>query len=151
MGYFEFLNGSRIICLLLNISEKLNWQNCLRKARRGRDLPPSSLLIWCNSHTPWRTTFTTQTNGNQHHFPARIPILGHVLDHSADKTHVLVVSVELIGLLFLHIFSFNFAPTTNKSLRFTRFGGSYINRPAVVLTNHSESYTAFLLDVGCLQ
>ena len=31
MGYFEFLNGSRIICLPLNILEKLRW----RKARTG--------------------------------------------------------------------------------------------------------------------
>ena len=150
MGYFEFLNGSRIICLFLNISEKLHW-HCFRKARRGRDSPPSSLLIWCNTHTPWRTTFTVQTNGNQYQFFIRIPILGHVLVHFVDKTHVLVVSVELIGLLFLNIFSFNFAPTPNKSLRFSRFRGSYVNRPAVILTNHCESYTTFLLDVRCLK
>ena len=31
MGYFEFLNSSRKICLPLNISEKLHWQNVFEK------------------------------------------------------------------------------------------------------------------------
>ena len=48
------------------------------------------------------------------------PVLAHVLVHSVDKTHCLVVTMELIWLFF-SIFSFNFVPTPNKSLRFTRF------------------------------
>ena len=49
-----------------------------------------------------------------------IAALGHNLVHSADKTHVLVVTVELIYLLFLNIYlNFCFVPTLNKSLRFT--------------------------------
>ena len=75
-------------------------------------------------------------------------MLGHVLVYSVDKTHVLLVTVELIWLLFLNIFSFNFVPTPNKFLRFTRFR-SYVNRTVVVLTNHYQNYTAFLLDVCC--
>ena len=31
MGYFEFLYGSGIICLPLNIPEKLNWQHLFEK------------------------------------------------------------------------------------------------------------------------
>ena len=77
------------------------------------------------------------------------PILGYALVHSVDKTHVLVVTVDLIWLLFLNILSFNFAATSRKSLRFTRFIRSYVNSPAVVLTNHCQSYTAFLLYVRC--
>ena len=76
------------------------------------------------------------------------PALGHVLIHSVDKIHVLVVTVELIWLLFLNIFSFNFVPTPNKFLRLKRFRKSYVNHPDVVLTNHT-SYTAFLLHVCC--
>ena len=76
-------------------------------------------------------------------------VIGHALVHSVDKTHVLVVTVDLIWLLFLNILSFNFVATPRKSLRFTRFIRSYVNRPAVVLTNHCQSYTAFLLDVPC--
>ena len=79
---------------------------------------------------------------SHHYFLIWIPILGHVLVHSVDKTHVLVVTVELVGLLFLNTFSFNFAPTPNKPLGFTRFRRSYVNHPAVVLTNHCQSYTA---------
>ena len=71
------------------------------------------------------------------------PVLGHVLDHSVDKTHVLVVTVELIWLLFLNILSFNFVPTANKSIRFTRFRKSYVNRPVVIVTSHCQSYTTF--------
>ena len=77
------------------------------------------------------------------------PLIGHALVHSVDKTHVLVVTVELIWLLFLKTLSFNFAPTPRKYLRFTRFRRSYVNHPAVVLTNHCQSYTVFLLDVRC--
>ena len=52
-------------------------------------------------------------------------------------------------LLLLNILSFNFVPTQSKSLRLTRFRGSYVNRHVVVLINHCQSYTAFLLDVRC--
>ena len=44
------------------------------------------------------------------------PVSGYVLIHSFDKTHVLVVTVELIWLLLLNILSFNFVPTSNKFL-----------------------------------
>ena len=90
-----------------------------------------------------------QTNENHDHFFIRIPILGHTLVHSVDKIHVLVLTVELVWLLFLNMFFFNFVPTMNKSLRFTRFRRSYKNRSAVVLTNYCQSYTAFLLNVRC--
>ena len=89
------------------------------------------------------TTPTIQTNGNQHHFFIGIPILGHVLVHSDDKTRVLVVTVELIWLFFLNIYFFNFVPTPNKSFRFTRFRISYVNHTAIILTNHWLSYTVF--------
>ena len=64
------------------------------------------------------------------------PIIGHALVHSVDKTYVLVVTVDLIWLLFLNILSFNFVATLRKSLRFTRIIRSY----AVVLTNNYQSY-----------
>ena len=72
------------------------------------------------------------------------PVFGHVLVHSFDKTHVLVVTVELIWLLLLNIFSFNSVPTPNKFL--LRFRRSYVKRLAVVLTSHTI-YIVFLLDV----
>ena len=77
------------------------------------------------------------------------PIIGHALAHSVDKTHVLVVTLELIWLLFLNIISFNFAPTQRKSFRFTRFRRTYVNCPVIVLTSHCQSCTVFLLDVCC--
>ena len=77
------------------------------------------------------------------------PVTGHALVHCAAKTHVLIVRVDLILLFFLNILSFNFVATLRKSLRFTRFIRSYVNRPAFVLSNHCQSYTAFLLYVPC--
>ena len=56
------------------------------------------------------------------------PVLGHVLIHFVDKTHVLVLTVEFICFLFLSILSFNFFPTPNKSLRLKRFRKSHVNR-----------------------
>ena len=77
------------------------------------------------------------------------PVIAHGLVHSLNKIHVLYVTVNLTWLLFLNILSFNFATTLIKSLRLTRFIRCYVNRPAVVLTNQSQSYTAFLLHVRC--
>ena len=81
--------------------------------------------------------------------PDTNPVIGHVLVHFVDKTHVLVATVELIWLMFLNILSFNFIPTPRKSLSFKRFRRNYVNRPPVVVINHCQNYTAFLLDVRC--
>ena len=94
MRYFEFLIGSRIICLPLNISEKLHWQHCLWKARRGRDSSPSSLLI---PYTQTNNIYYSNKRGPPPFFHSDTsPVLGHVLVHSVDKTNVQVVTVELI-------------------------------------------------------
>ena len=77
------------------------------------------------------------------------PVIGHALVQSVDKTHVLDVTVDLIWLLFFNILSFNIVATPRKSLRFTRFIRGYVNRSAIVLTNHCQSYTTFLLDAPC--
>ena len=68
-------------------------------------------------------------------------MLGHVLIHSFDKTHVLVVALEYT---FFQL-CFKAEPI---SVRFTRLRRSYVKRPAVILTSHT-SYTVFLLDVRC--
>ena len=108
---------------------KITFTTSLRKARRRRDSSPSSLLIRYNTYAPWRTTSTILTNGDHHHFfhSDNITILGRIFIHSVDKTNVLVVTKELIWLLFLNILSFNFFLTPSKSLRFTRFRRNYIN------------------------
>ena len=54
------------------------------------------------------------------------PALGHILPQSVFKTHVLVVTVELIWLSFLKTLSFNFVQRPNKSLMFRRFKGSFL-------------------------
>ena len=78
--------------------------------------------------------------------PDSNPVIAHALVHSVEKTHVLVVTLEL-SWFFLNTLSFNFVPKQRKSLTFTKLRRSYINRPAVVLANYCPSYTAFLLDV----
>ena len=82
----------------------------LPKARRAGDLSPSTLLIRLNTHTPWRTISTIQTKRGPPTFfhSDTNPVLGQVLVHSVDKTHVVIVTVEAICLLFLYILSFIF-------------------------------------------
>ena len=133
MGYFEFLHSHSsqslrrqrlIVFVFVNtIQYPYNLKNNIYHwSKRG--LPPF---------------FHSNTN----------PVLGHILGHSIDGTHVLVVIVESIWSLFLNMLSFNFVTTPNKSLRFTNFRRTYVNRPVVVLTNHCQSYPTFLLDVRC--
>ena len=125
----------------------MHWQG-LRKTGKGRDSSPSSV----NKIQYPRTLKTSIYHSNKRipppfFHPDTNPAISHALVHSVEKVHVLVVTVDLIWLLFLNILSFNFVPTPRKSLRFTRFRRSYVNRPLVVLTNHCQSDTAFLIDV----
>ena len=55
MGYFEFLHGPRIICLPLNISEKLHQQNVFQKLEKTEThrlhLNYNTLQYPCNTLT----------------------------------------------------------------------------------------------------
>ena len=66
-----------------------------------------------------------------------------------QKSHFLVVTVELIWLFLLNILSLNFLQKPNKSLRLRKFRRSYVHRSVVVQTNHCQISTAFLLDGRC--
>ena len=77
------------------------------------------------------------------------PVRGYVLRHSFDKTHALVVTVELIWLLLLNMLFFQLCSNAEQiSVRLARFRRSYVKRAAVVLTSPT-SYRVFLLDVRC--
>ena len=148
--FFEFLHGSRIICLSFNISK--NCDNNIFSKRHERQRLIAFIFVnmiqyprilknnidYLSKPEP-RPFFHSDINS----------VLGHVLVHSAEKTHVLTVTVEVIRLLFLNLLCFNFASTPNKSLMFTRFRRSFVNIPVVILTNHCQSYAAFFLDVRC--
>ena len=85
--------------------KKITLLSCLQKARRSKDSSPLYLLIRYNTHAPWKTISTIQTNQNHNHFFIRIPILGHVLVHSVDKSHFLVVKWNWIGCCSWKYFS----------------------------------------------
>ena len=70
-------------------------------------------------------------------------VVDHFLVHSVDKIHVLVVTVELIWLLFLNIFFLKFVPTLNKSL----MSQDYKKLWKPLFCRSNQGYTAFLLDV----
>ena len=143
MGYFEFPDGLRIICVPLNIPEKVHWQHLFENPNRQRLI----VFILANTIQYPRTLKSKIYHSNKRGPPLFFhldinPVLGRVLIHSVDKTHVLVEKGWLIWLLFLNILSFNFVPTPNKSLKLTRFTKSYVNHSAVFLNNRT-SYTAF--------
>ena len=102
----------------------------LQRARRNRDLLPSSPLIRYNTQTFWRSTRTNSSGkqGLSLFFQSDAnPALGHVLVHSVCKAPILVVTVELMWSLFLNILPFNLVPARNKSLRSRWFRTSYVN------------------------
>ena len=74
-------------------------------------------------------------------------ILDHDFTHFVDKNHALNSATDL--LVFPEFMFFQLSFNTKKSLRLTRFRRSYVNCTAVVLINHCQRYTAFLLDVRC--
>ena len=149
MGYFEFLHDSRIFYLLLNISENCIDNISSKSQKRQRIIAFGFVDTIQYPHTVKNNIYHSKKLGPPPFFHSDTnPQLGQVLVHSVDKTHILVVTVKLIWLLLMNIVSFNFFSIRNKSLRFTRFRGSY-NRIAVILTNNCQSYTAFLLDLRC--
>ena len=121
----------------------LYWQYIFEKLEKA-DSSPSSLLTRYNTTHPEEQHLPLKQGPPPFFHPDTNPIIGHTLVvHFVDKPHVPVATVKLIWLLFLTILSFTFVPTPRKSLRFTRFRRSYVNHPAVVLTNHCQSYTVF--------
>ena len=97
-----------------------------------------------------RIQYPRTLNNNIHHSNRWEPPL---FFHSNINiwTCILVATVGLISSSFLNILFFNFS---DKSLRFTRSRGSYVNRTAFFLTNHCDSCNFFCqsyfgLDVHC--
>ena len=108
MGYFEFLDGSRIICFPLDIPLTISIDNISSKSQKRKRL---IAFILVNT-----IQYPCTLKSNIYHSNKRGPppifhldtnaVLGHVLIHSVDKTRVLVATVELIWL-FLNIFLSN--------------------------------------------
>ena len=100
----------------LEYSRKFALTTSPQKDRRSIDSLPLTQLI------QYPHTF----NNNTYHSSKGVPPLFfhsdtnsafcHVLNHSFDKTHVLVVTEELTWLLVLNILSFKFVSTPNKFL-----------------------------------
>ena len=129
MGYFQFLHGSGIICLLLNIPEKSHWQHLLEKPEEAE------------THLPFKQTGTTTIFHSDTN-----PVFGHILIHSFE------CSGCNTGINFVVILEYTFFQLCSNSgqisFRLTRFRRSHVKRPAVVLTSHTSG-ASFLLDVSC--
>ena len=118
MGCFEFLYGSGIICLPLNIAEKLQCQHLFKKPEEAERL---IIFILVNAMQYPRTPKSNIYHSTKWVQPPFFhsytnPVFGHILINYFDKTHALAGTVELIWLLLLNILSFNFAPAPNKFL-----------------------------------
>ena len=148
MGYFEFLDGSRIICLFWKIALRAS----LRKANGGRglDSSPSSLLYDAISTHPEEQHLSSKQTGTTTIFSlgyesctwARSDLFCWENPCSGSRC-----GIDLVVVLEYTFFQLCF----NKVhiLRFTRFRRRYVNPFAVVLTYHCQSYTAFLFHVRC--
>ena len=135
MGYFEFLHSSRMICLIFqkNYIENIS----LKRQKRHRLIAYVFVNMIQYPHTLKNKIHHSNRRGLPPVFHSDTnPVLSYFIVYCVDKTHVLVVIVELIWLLFLNIFSFNFVQIPNKCLK-----------PPCCCSN--QSYTAFLLDVRC--
>ena len=104
-----------MICLPSNISEKIHWQHLFENLRESRLIA----FIFANTIQHPRilkNNMTIQAKGEHYHFFVHIPSLYLTKFWSilSTKNHVLVVTIEIIWLLFLNVLSF-------KSLRFRRF------------------------------
>ena len=140
MGYFEFLHSTRIIGFPLNISGKLHWKDVFKKLEKA-ETHHLLLLIRYNTLATWRTILTFKQTGTtsifssghqSYNWPHSGPLCWQNPCSGCNSGFDLVVVLEYI--------SFNFAATPRKSLRFTRFIRSSVNRPAVVLTNNYQSF-----------
>ena len=130
-----------MICLGLNISEKLHYQHLFEKLGEAET---QELLNNNKDHSRKRGRppfFHSDTN----------LVFSHILVHSCRQKLCSSCNSGINLILFLNTLSFNFFLTQNKSFRFGRFRRSYVNCHVVVPTNHCQSCTAlpFWLDVHC--
>ena len=117
----------------------------VRKPRRGRGYNHLYIFLYDTTpayseeqHRPSKQTGTIITLSFRNQ-PCTCPPSGLF----CKQDPFLVVKQELIWLLFLNIFSFNFVRTQKKSLRFRRLRTRYVNCPVIVSTNDCQSFRAF--------
>ena len=146
MGYFEFLHALRIICLPLNISEKLQWQYVLEELEKVEthrlhlcwsDTTPTHLE---EQHLPFKQTGTyiVFSTGYQSCNCPRSGLFYWKKPCSGCNSGIDLVVV-------LNKCSFKFDPIPRKPPRFARFWRSYVNGPAVFLTNYCQVTLSFCL------
>ena len=150
MGYFEFIYGSGIIFLPLNIPKKSHWQHLFEKPEEAKLITfilvntikyPHALS---EQHLPFKQTGTTTIFSFRYQscvWPRSDPFFWQNPCSGCNSGIDLVVALEYT---FFQLCS----NVEQISVRLARFRRSYVKRPAVVLTSHT-SYTAFLLDVRC--
>ena len=142
-------NMTRIQSEFLWIFQK-NWQPFPSKSLKRQRLI-TFIFIFNTIQYPrnLRNNIYHSKSETHQHFFIEIPILGHILIHSVDKTNILVVTVELIWLMFFNIFFFNFVPTPKKSLRFTRFKVTLLFcLVCVVYSGHVPFLQLFVFNYG---
>ena len=150
MGYFEFIYGSGIIFLPLNIPKKSHWQHLFEKPEEAKLITfilvntikyPHALS---EQHLPFKQTGTTTIFSFRYQscvWPRSDPFFWQNPCSGCNSGIDLVVALEYT---FFQLCS----NVEQISVRLARFRRSYVKRPAVVLTSPT-CYTAFLLDVRC--
>ena len=141
MGYFEFLYESRIICLPLNISEKLHWQHLIVFIFSEYNAIPTHPE---EQQLPFKQTGTTTifSFGYQSYVWSRSdPFFWQNPCSGCNSGIDLVVALECTFFQLC-------VNAKQISVSLARFKRGYVQRPAVILTSHT-SYATFLLDVRC--
>ena len=150
MEYFEFLYGSEITCLPLNIPEKLHWQHLFERPEEA-ETHHLYLSQYNTIHThleELRLTFKQTGNSTIFSFgyqscvwPCSDPFFRQNPCSGCNSGIDLVVALEYT---FFQLCS----KAEQISVRLTRFRRSYLKHPVVVLTSRT-SYTVFLLGSRC--
>ena len=74
------------------------------------------------------------------------PVLGHVLVHSVDKTHVLDVIVEFVVLEYIF---FQLCSNSEQISQVHKIQKKLCKQPCCLSNQSNQSNTAFALDVRC--
>ena len=131
-------------------SRKIALTTSLQKARRSRDSLPLSFLMQYNTHSPWRTKSTIQTNGYHHHFFIQMPIcVWPRCDPFFWQNPCFGCNIEIDLVVALEYTSFDLFPTPKKFLLSWQYSEALLKAPCCHSNQPHKLHSVFALHVRC--